>query len=1010
MARSALPPSPMRESIATLADPSPRVSQLLEERMELVEDLWETVLRSECPPEQAERLLRLKRLSTSEAQENGAQGTAPQSDTEAIVQLIREMDLAEAIAAARAFSLYFQLVNILEQHIEEDSYLESLRVQPEQASTDPFLPPLASQTQPATFRQLFERLRQLNVPPAQLENLLGELDIRLVFTAHPTEIVRHTVRHKQRRVATLIQQLQRSSGVTAEDQASLRLQLEEEIRLWWRTDELHQFKPSVLDEVDYALHYFQQVLFDAMPQLRQRLRLALAASYPDVVPPRDAFCSFGSWVGSDRDGNPSVTPEITWRTACYQRQLMLERYIHSVSRLRDQLSISMQWSQVSPALLESLEMDRLRFPEIYEERAARYRLEPYRLKLSYTLERLQLTHQRNQQLAEAGWESPCDGHSGLPPLPTAGGGVGNLNAAPPPELHYGSVDEFRADLELMRDSLQSTGLSCEAIESLLSQVHIFAFCLASLDIRQESTRHSDALDEISRYLQLPQPYGEMDEGQRVSWLLAELGTRRPLVPPAVRWSDPTQETLAVFRMLQRLQQEFGSRICRTYVISMSHTVSDLLEVLLLAKEAGLVDPLVPCSSLLVVPLFETVEDLQRAPTVMEQLFCEPFCRSLIGASGDDAGQPLQEVMLGYSDSNKDSGFLSSNWEIHKAQIALEKLAAQHGVALRLFHGRGGSVGRGGGPAYQAILAQPSGTLKGRIKITEQGEVLASKYSLPELALYNLETVTTAVLQNSLVSAPVDNTPSWNELMARLAARSRDHYRALVHDNPDLVAFFQQVTPIEEISKLQISSRPARRKSGAKDLSSLRAIPWVFGWTQSRFLLPSWFGVGAALEEELHRDPGQMELLRLLHQRWPFFRMLISKVEMTLSKVDIDLAHHYVQALGREENREAFERIFGTIAAEFQRTRDLVLRISGQERLLDSDPALQLSVDLRNRTIVPLGYLQVALLRRLRDQNRQPPMSEAAMPSDDGRTYSRSELLRGALLTINGIAAGMRNTG
>jgi phosphoenolpyruvate carboxylase len=367
-------------------------------------------------------------------------------------------------------------------------------------------------------------------------------------------------------------------------------------------------------------------------------------------------------------------------------------------------------------------------------------------------------------------------------------------------------------------------------------------------------------------------------------------------------------------------------------------------------------------------------------------------------------------MLGYSDSNKDSGFLSSNWEIHQAQIALQRLATSHDVALRIFHGRGGSVGRGGGPAYQAILAQPSGTLNGRIKITEQGEVLASKYSLPELALYNLETVSTAVIQNSLVTSHVDDTPTWNELMVRLAARSRSHYRALVHDNPDLVAFFQQVTPIEEISKLQISSRPARRKSGAKDLSSLRAIPWVFGWTQSRFLLPSWFGVGAALQEELDGDAGQLELFQQLYQRWPFFRMLISKVEMTLSKVDLDLAHHYVRSLGRAESREAFEQIFAVIAREFVLTRDLVLAVTGHQRLLDGDPALQLSVELRNRTIIPLGFLQVALLRRLRDQNRQPPMSEAAAPSDDGRTYSRSELLRGALLTINGIAAGMRNTG
>ncbi len=981
----------------------PQVTRLLGERLELVEDLWQTVLRSECPPLQAERLLRLKQLSAGI--DGGEVDPGSEAATAAIVQLIREMDLAEAIAAARAFSLYFQLVNILEQHIEEDSYLASLKAQHRDDLSDPFAPPLATQTEPATFRELFARLRGLGVPPAQLEQLLQELDIRLVFTAHPTEIVRHTVRHKQRRVAALIQKLQQNGLPNLDERHSLRQQLEEEIRLWWRTDELHQFKPSVLDEVDYALHYFQQVLFEALPQLRQRLHGALVASYPDVVPPRDAFCTFGSWVGSDRDGNPSVTPEITWRTACYQRQLMLERYIAAVGSLRDQLSISMQWSQVSAALLESLEMDRLRFPEIYEERAARYRLEPYRLKISYILERLQLTHQRNQQLATAGWEAPGEG-----PAPVAEPGSG-LVPAPVQELHYTSVDEFRGDLELILASLEGTGLSCEPLQNLIAQVHTFAFCLASLDIRQESTRHSDALDELSRYLQLPVPYGAMDEEQRVAWLLTELQTRRPLIPPAAQWTPPTRETFDVFRMLQRLQKEFGRRICRTYVISMSHTVSDLLEVLLLAKEAGLVDPSAQRSDLLVVPLFETVEDLQGAPAVMERLFREPFYRQLLASSSSNAGgRPLQELMLGYSDSNKDSGFLSSNWEIHQAQIALQRLASQHEVVLRIFHGRGGSVGRGGGPAYQAILAQPSGTLSGRIKITEQGEVLASKYSLPELALYNLETVTTAVLQNSLVTSHVDDTPNWNALMARLAGRSRQHYRALVHDNPDLVAFFQQVTPIEEISKLQISSRPARRKSGAKDLSSLRAIPWVFGWTQSRFLLPSWFGVGAALQEEMAGDPEQLELFQQLYQRWPFFRMLISKVEMTLSKVDLDLAHHYVQALGRPGHREAFEQIFEAIAAEFVLTRDLVLAITGHSRLLDGDPALQLSVDLRNRTIIPLGFLQVALLRRLRDQNRQPPTSEAASPSDDGRTYSRSELLRGALLTINGIAAGMRNTG
>ena len=960
-----------------------RTLRQLNERLELVEDLWRTVLRSECPPDQAERLLQLKNLCQEE------------DTSDQIIELIVGMDLAEAIAAARAFSLYFQLVNILEQHIEEDRYLATMA--PGGLEDAVSSEALASQDEPATFQRLFERMRALNVPPGMLEPLLRELDVRLVFTAHPTEIVRHTVRHKHRRIAHLIQRLEGTGqGLeTFEDSQGLRLQLEEEIRLWWRTDELHQFKPSVLDEVDYALHFFQSVLFEAMPLLHERMRKALAQSYPDVIPPEDGFCTFGSWVGSDRDGNPSVTPEITWRTACYQRQLMLERYRSSVRDLRDQLSISMQWSQVSPALLESLEMDRLRFPEVYEKLAARYRLEPYRLKLCYVLERLERTIERNAQLADASWESPL---SSQEPDPAFSG------LTTPQELHYSTFQDFRSDLELVRGSLEATGLSSEPLNRLLSQVQIFGFCLASLDIRQESTRHSEALAELTRFLQLERDYDAMDEPERVAWLLQELQTRRPLIPTGPEWSDATAETFAVFRMLKRLQEEFGARICRTYVISMSHTESDLLEVLLLAKEAGLVDPVEGTTRLRVIPLFETVEDLRCAPEVMGAIFERPFYRRLL--QNDEV--PLQEVMLGYSDSNKDSGFLSSNWEIHRAQIALQTLCTRYELGLRIFHGRGGSVSRGGGPAYQAILAQPSGTLRGRIKITEQGEVLASKYALPELALYNLETMTSAVLQNSLLTSDTDDTPAWNELMNRLASRSRQHYRALVHEHPSLVAFFEQITPIEEISKLQISSRPARRRVGARDLSSLRAIPWVFGWTQSRFLLPSWFGVGAAIRDELADEPSRIDMLRVLYQSWPFFRMLISKVEMTLAKVDLALAEHYVDSLGSEERQADFREIFSVIAAEYHLTRDLVQQITGHERLLDGDPALQLSVELRNRTIVPLGFLQVALLRRLRNQNRQPPMQEQDV--GDTRTYSRGELLRGALLTINGIAAGLRNTG
>ena len=963
----------------------------------LIEDLWESVLREECPNDQAELLIKLKELSCSIQFDE----YSSKKFKNEIVEIVNSMDLAESIAAARAFSLYFQLVNILEQRVEEDRYIHSFtnkNVQKSPDNLDPFAPALARQNAPVTFSELFYRLRKLNVPPGKLEELLQEMDIRLVFTAHPTEIVRHTIRHKQTRVANLLKKIQVQNFLTLEEINSLKTQLKEEVRLWWRTDELHQFKPSVLDEVDYALHYFQQVLFNVMPQLRGRISSALTENYPDVQMPSESFCNFGSWVGSDRDGNPSVTPEITWRTACYQRQLMLERYIKAISNLRDQLSVSMQWSQVSSSLLESLETDRVKFPAIYEARATRYRSEPYRLKLSYILEKLRLTQERNNLLSESGWKLALEGEADIK----------NLDQVE--KLHYRSVQEFTYDLELIKNSLISTDLSCEAVTKLLTQVHIFGFSLASLDIRQESTRHSDAIQELTNYLDLPVKYDQMSEVKRIKWLIEELNTKRPLIPSEVNWTKSTEETFSVFKMVKRLQEEFGSRICHSYVISMSHSASDLLEVLLLAKEMGLIDQNYRNAKLLVVPLFETVEDLKRAPEVMEQLFQLDFYRSLLPKVGESY-KPLQELMLGYSDSNKDSGFLSSNWEIHRAQIALQNLSSKNNILLRLFHGRGGSVGRGGGPAYQAILAQPSGTLKGRIKITEQGEVLASKYSLPELALYNLETVTTAVIQNSLVNNRLDATPEWNELMTRLAETSRSHYRKLVHENPDLLSFFQEVTPIEEISKLQISSRPARRKKGANDLSSLRAIPWVFGWTQSRFLLPSWFGVGTALSVELKSDPRQIELLRVLHQRWPFFRMLISKVEMTLSKVDLEVAKYYVDTLGSEKNKESFEIIFDVISKEYNLTKALILEITCKNKLLESDRDLRSSVNLRNKTIIPLGFLQVSLLRRLRDQTRQPPISESLIEKDESRrAYSRSELLRGALLTINGIAAGMRNTG
>jgi phosphoenolpyruvate carboxylase len=1003
---------------AKTVEPMTSGDLFLRHRIKIVEDLWEAVLQQECGQELVDLLNQLRHMCSPEGQATTFTGSE-------VLDIVEKLDLNEAIRAARAFALYFQLINIVEQHYEQrdqqilyratqegssseerngnNRHHAPVTIRPEADYLERSLHEAASRREIGTFRWLFPRLKQLNVPPQHIQRLINQLDVWLVFTAHPTEIVRHTIRDKQRRIAKILRDIDRvedslkAAGLsTSWESRALRDKLTEEIRLWWRTDELHQFKPTVLDEVDHAMHYFREVLFDTIPHLYKRLEQGVHSSFPGMELPRRNFCQFGSWVGADRDGNPSVTPQVTWETACYQRRLVLEKYIESTKQLIELLSLSLHWSDVLPDLLESLEQDQQRMPQVYDKLAIRYRQEPYRLKLAYVVKRLENTLDRNHILSVGDYQQE------FPEYDEA--------------TIYRSGDDFLAELRLIQQNLAETGLSCYDLEHLINQVEIFGFNLAHLDIRQESPRHSETMNEITEYLQvLPKPYNEMTEAERCNWLITELQTRRPLIPGEMPFSDRTREAIATFRMVRKLQQEFGIEVCRTYIISMSHDVSDLLEVLLFAKESGLYDPVTGIGTLRVVPLFETVEDLQKAPGVMTGVFSLPFYRATLAGGFEKLAQEkeiginpnacsLQEIMLGYSDSNKDSGFLSSNWEIHKAQQALQTIADEYGVALRIFHGRGGSVGRGGGPAYEAILAQPGRSVNGRIKITEQGEVLASKYSLPELALYNLETVTTAVIQGSLLRTGFDDIQPWHEIMEELAARSRTHYRQLIYEHPDFLDFYHQVTPIEEISQLQISSRPARR-GGKKDLGSLRAIPWVFSWTQTRFLLPSWYGVGTALKTFLDQDPEKyMELLRYFYYKWPFFKMAISKVEMTLSKVDLQIASYYVQELTHAEDQERFRPLFEQIRNEYLLTRELVLTITGHTKLLDGDPELQRSVQLRNGTIVPLGFLQVSLLKRLRQHK-----SFASAGVVRSR-YSKGELLRGALLTINGIAAGMRNTG
>lgn len=1006
--------SHLSQSASHISSPS---DLFLRQRIKLVEEIWELVLKQECGQELVDLLKNLRSMCSEE----GQAADIPQSS---VPKLIEHLDLNEAIKASRAFALYFQLINIVEQHYEQRNQELSRRAiyqaqglfgQTNNTEDKQTLSVnILEKSIPATgdsiqktglFHWLFPYLKQINMPPQKIQKLLDQLDLRLVFTAHPTEIVRHTIRKKQRRIAHILQKLDRTEeslqGVGLSpvwEMEEINQQLMEEIRLWWRTDELHQFKPTVLDEVDYTLHYFEVVLFDVIPQLSLRLRQHLKNAFPSLTPPRNNFCYFGSWVGSDRDGNPSVTPKVTWETACYQRGLVLGKYLESIHELTNLLSLSIHWSEISPTLLDSLEKDRTVMPEIYEKLAIKYRQEPYRLKLAYIERRLEKTVDRNEEIVFQ-LEKPI---------------------SEPPQTHiYESAQAFLTDLTLIQSNLAQTGLNCRELDHLIAQVEIYGFHLTQLDFRQESSRHSEAIAEIAEYLQvLPKSYDELSESEKIEWLVSEIKTRRPLIPGEMPFSERTCESINTLKILRRLQQEFGLEICQTYIISMSNDASDVLEVLLLAKEAGLYDPATGISTLRIVPLFETVDDLRNAPAITRTLFSIPLYRTALAGGfkieAEGLNTPnyqillplnLQEVMLGYSDSNKDSGFLSSNWEIHKAQKALQKVASEFKVDLRIFHGRGGSVGRGGGPAYEAILAQPTSTINGRIKITEQGEVLASKYSLPELALYHLETMTTAVIQNSLLGCGFDDIEPWNDIMEELSVRSRRAYRELIYEQEDFLDFFLSITPIQEISQLQISSRPARRKDGKKDLSTLRAIPWVFSWTQTRFLLPAWYGVGTALNEFLQIEPQEnLKLLSYFYVKWPFFKMAISKVEMTLSKVDLQMASHYISQLSKPEDQERFRKLFDKISAEYYLTRKLVLEINGQQRLLDNDPELQRSIQLRNGTIVPLGFLQVSLLKRLRQYSQQSTSGIIHF------RYSKEELLRGALLTINGIAAGMRNTG
>jgi phosphoenolpyruvate carboxylase len=787
--------------------------------------------------------------------------------------------------------------------------------------------------------QAADRIAGAEIPHEELAAEVGRLRVRPVFTAHPTEAARRTVLYKLRQIADLLE----GGGPRA------TARLEETIDLLWQTDELRIARPDVVDEARNAVWYFDGLHADAVPDVLEQLADELRRLGLDAEPERRPL-AFGSWIGGDRDGNPNVGPDSVGRVLGLQHDHGLRDAIAVVNVLRRDLSSSVRIAGATDELRQSLARDLELLPEV-EPRFLRLNAEePYRLKLTCIQQKLVNTRRRL-----------ADGR------PREEG------------RDYVGADELLADLRLVRDSLVAHrgGLIAHGrLERGMRTLAAFGLHLATLDVREHADAHHQVLS------QLIDGYDQLSRDDRRTVLARELASSRPLAfrPPPL--DDPGRRTFAVFESIRAARERYGKETIESYIVSMCRGADDIFAAALLAREAGVTD-------IGFVPLLETMDELRHADRLLSELLSDPAYRAHVAALGD-----VQEVMLGYSDSNKEAGITASQWEIHRAQQRLRDAAAEFGVRLRLFHGRGGTVGRGGGPAHDAILAQPPRTLDGEIKVTEQGEVISDKYLVPSLARENVELMLAAALEATVLHRRPRMSPEalagWVEAMEGVSEAAFRRYRSLVED-PQLPEYYFASTPVELLSELHLGSRPSRRPESGAGTGGLRAIPWVFGWTQSRQIVPGWYGVGSGLAAA--REAGLGERLGEMHARWYFFRNFLSNVAMTLAKTDLEIARHYVERLAPPELR----RLFDDIRAEHELTMEELLRLRGEDELLGTDPVLQRTLRVRDDYLAPLHYLQVALTER-----RRADQGAGREPDPD--------LARALLLTVNGIAAGLRNTG
>ena len=860
-----------------------------------------------------------------------------------IVSLFDGIDVHQAIPVIRAFTHFALLANVA-----EDIHRERRRAVHEAAGEPP---------QDSSLAATYLKLDTANLDPDTVADALVGALVSPVITAHPTETRRRTVFDTQHRITELMRM--RMHGLTrTEEGRDIETELRRHILTLWQTALIRLSRLKIQDEIETGLRYYAAAFFEVIPQVNAQVRAALQARWPDTDLLAEPILRPGSWIGGDRDGNPNVNADVVRLATGRAAFTAFAYYFGELTALEQELSMSVRLVHISDGLAALA--DACHEPAREDE--------PYRRALRVIHARLTATA---QQILDEQPEHELD-----------------LGMSP-----YQTPAELLDDLDVVDESLRSNGsavLADDRLCRLRESVRVFGFHLSGLDMRQNSDVHEEVIAELFAWAGVHDDYVSLSEPERVELLAAELGTRRPLVRPEADLSELARKELGIVMAASRAVHVFGPQAVPNYIISMCQSVSDMLEPAILLKEAGLLDASgdQPYAAVGIVPLFETIDDLQRGSSILEAALDLPLYRALVTARGDS-----QEVMLGYSDSNKDGGYLAANWALYRAELDLVESARKTGIRLRLFHGRGGTVGRGGGPSYDAILAQPPGAVRGSLRLTEQGEVIAAKYAEPQIARRNLETLLAATLEATLLDTEGLGRSSEEAyaVLDDLAARAQRAYAELVHETPGFVDYFKASTPVSEIGALNIGSRPTSRKPTTQ-ISDLRAIPWVLAWSQSRVMLPGWYGTGSAFEQWIAdgEDPdARLAVLQDLYQRWPFFTTVLSNMAQVLAKSDLGLAARYSELVDDEDLRR---RVFDKIADEHARTIRMHALITGQDDLLADNPALARSVFNRFPYLEPLNHLQVELLRRY-------------------RSGDEDELVqRGILLTMSGLATALRNSG